>query len=58
MSDAEQSPYWECGGCGELFHDGEFDNQWRHALNEHGAVDAVSFTAVPSWEVEGENADT
>lgn len=50
---SERSFYWKCEGCGELFsHANHPDEQWKHALHEHGSVEAVTFTAVASWEVE------
>lgn len=50
-SGKNQSPYWRCKGCGELFVPESYEEQIEHAEDVHGSYEAVSFKAVPSWEV-------
>lgn len=50
--------YWQCKGCGELFEKESNQEKMEHAEVVHGSIDAVTFTAVMSWEVDKQDTGT
>lgn len=47
---------WECDDCGQLFGKKDWREQVAHAVEEHGSLESVSFTARADYELEGGEA--
>lgn len=42
---------WECSECGQLFEKRAHQEQRNHAIEEHGGIAGVRFTAVADYQL-------